>query len=311
MAILGIDTSNYTTSIAVVDRKGKILCDLREVLKVPIGQNGLRQSEAFFQHSQNLPKLINKLKQLDIIQQLEAIAVSKSPRNSEKSYMPVFMAGTNIAAILSDAMSLPIHFCSHQEGHIYAGMFPSNLQPPFIALHLSGGTTDLLNVQAEDDFRLKINQLGSSSDLHCGQFIDRIGVKLGLTFPCGQAMEKMAMQCKSPQKGLIPSVVKGGEASFSGPLTKATGLLSEGSVSANELSYNVFHTVAKTAEKMIRYGVGQTNLNKVLLVGGVASNKQIRAWLKHRLRLKLYFANAELSRDNGVGVALMGLKALE
>ncbi|WP_353892376.1 O-sialoglycoprotein endopeptidase [Proteinivorax hydrogeniformans] len=310
MTVLGIDTSNYTTSLAVVNKGGEVLCDHRKVLDVTHGKKGLRQSEAFYQHCNNLPGLFSDLKSSKFLESVSAIAVSKTPRNIEGSYMPVFTAGVNMASILADALSLPIYNCSHQEGHIYAGMVPNGLEAPFITLHLSGGTTDLLKVEAENDYRLKVEQLGTSSDLHCGQFVDRVGVKLGLKFPCGQEMEKMALQSNNPQKGLIPSSVSGGDVSFSGPLTKALNLLEQG-VPPEELSFNVFNTIAKTAEKMIRFGVSQTDTKEVLLVGGVASNKQIRNWLSNRLKLNIHFATPKLSRDNAVGVALMGLKALK
>ena len=146
---LGIDTSNYKTSIAVVDGFGKIIADERKFLTVKKGERGIRQSEALFQHINNLPVLLESLTNyLEIKNRIKAVAVSKKPRPLENSYMPVFNAGYSIGKSLSYILGIPLYEFSHQEGHIEAIKFnnfvPQSLK--FIAFDFSGGTTEAILV---------------------------------------------------------------------------------------------------------------------------------------------------------------------
>ena len=91
----GIDTSNYTTSVAVFD--GEHIIQNKKLLTVKKGERGLRQSDALFQHTVNLPVLISKLKSEIGDADIEAFGVSNRPRNIEGSYMPCFLAGESAA----------------------------------------------------------------------------------------------------------------------------------------------------------------------------------------------------------------------
>ena len=118
---LGIDTSNYKTSVAVTDRRGKILADERMFLSVKKGERGLRQSEALFQHVNRLPEMLARiLSDEEIRSGIGCVAVSSRPRPVEGSYMPVFLAGVSAAKCVSASLSVPLHMFSHQEGHIEA-----------------------------------------------------------------------------------------------------------------------------------------------------------------------------------------------
>lgn len=304
---LGIDTSNYTTSMAVVDENNQIKFDLRKILEVKIGERGLRQSEAFFQHCNNFPEMFSLLSAKVDVKDLASVAVSTQPRYIDKSYMPVFMVGYNYAQVLSRALKIPLIKCSHQEGHIYSGMVPLNITPPFLAVHLSGGTTDLLDVRKSEGYRLSIKTLASSSDLHCGQFVDRIGVHMGLGFPAGKELDLLSLRASKDL--VIPSSVKDGIPSFSGPLTAAMRLVDAGEAK-EDVSLALFKCVAKTVEKMLNYGVETTGFKKIMLVGGVASNTFIREALERKFKGQILFAPPRLSADNAVGVAFMGKKEL-
>ena len=148
---LGIDTSNYTTSIAVVDDSGRLLVDERKLLKVKEGTAGLRQSEAFFQHMKNLPLLFEKVFKIIDRNKVKAIAVSEKPRPVDGSYMPVFSAGLNTAKFLAGAWGIPLIPTTHQEGHIMAGLWSLGgvVWERFNVIHLSGGTTEALEVSVK------------------------------------------------------------------------------------------------------------------------------------------------------------------
>lgn len=310
VVILGIDTSNYTTSVALMSEQGQLLADRRIILTVEQGERGLRQSQALFQHQKNLPKLLTEILPL-CRGQIDKIAVSVRPRPKEDSYMPVFLAGESFGRVLSAAYGVPFVPVSHQEGHIAAGLWSAAKGPvekEFLAVHLSGGTTDLLRINCHAG-AMEIETLGSSLDLHAGQFVDRVGVALGLPFPAGPHLEKIA---SNGVEGAVTLSVRtrGYDISFSGPESEAMRLLAKG-VSHADLALAVFCAVAKALEKVCRRAIAETGLAHILFVGGVAANRQVRERLTNRLKpvgAHLYFAAPSFSADNAVGVCYLGLK---
>ncbi len=313
MFYLGIDTSLYTTSLAVVDEKFNILWEKRMPLTVEQGERGLRQSEALFYHIKNLPLLFQALSNhLEI--EYKAIAVSAKPRPIVDSYMPVFKAGEAVATSLSSLLRIPLYSVSHQEGHIMAGIAHNlNLlaEDEFLAIHFSGGTSELLHIsKGRSNNYFNINISLAVLDLYAGQFIDRIGVALGLPFPAGQELEKLAL-CATDYNIAIPAAVKKEGFSFSGAETMAIKLIEKGAPKA-EIAYAVFRNIANSIEKAILLTAEKYKCKNVLLVGGVMANSLIRIRLKERLEhpavgMKLHFATPQLSTDNAVGVALLAM----
>jgi len=310
MNYLGIDTSAYTTSLAVVDNAGTLLWEARRVLRVPAGGAGLAQSAAFFQHVQNLPLLVAEMPSC-LWMDLAAVGVSMTPRPVAGSYMPVFTAGYAVARVCASAKGIPLVQTSHQEGHLAAGLASAGgpSAKEFLAVHLSGGTTEMLHVRRQDSgFAIEI--LGGSTDLHAGQFVDRVGVRLGLAFPAGKALERLAECAQAGAAALLPSSVRGMRVSFSGVETAAARLLQQG-VSPADVARAVEGCIARTVAKLVRNGLEHTGLSEVLLVGGVAANRYLREELARRLgrRAALFWAVPEWSRDNAIGVALLARQA--
>ncbi len=318
--ILGIDTSCYTTSVALVDMTGNLVAEARQLLSVPPGERGLQQSAAVFQHIRNLPGLIEHIALRDRRDSVILVAASTRPRPVDGSYMPVFMVGEGFARSLAEIAGVPLVTTSHQEGHLMAGLRSAGgpEKARFLAVHLSGGTSELLLVQYNKDLPLEnsgdlplysIEKLGGTIDLHAGQFIDRIGVALGLPFPCGPALQSLAAGARGELR--IPSAVRGNEFSFSGPESQVRRLITQGAEPA-EIARAVEHCIAATMEKMLRRGIEQTSIRDILLVGGVAANQYLRCRLQERLGhravgARLYFAEPGLSTDNAVGTAYIGL----
>lgn len=308
---LGIDTSNYTTSIAVVNESGELLADERKLLEVKEGTVGLRQSEAVFQHIKNLPLLFERVLNKIDRSKVKAVAVSEKPRPVEGSYMPVFLVGLNTAEILAKAWGIPLVKTTHQEGHIMAGLWSiGDLGwQDFIAIHISGGTTEVLKVslQKTTPLNFKIEKIGGTEDLHAGQFIDRIGVKMGLPFPCGPAFEKLAQQSQAAVE--FPFSVKGLSLSFSGPESHGQRLIAKG-INKSDIARGVENCLIKTLEKLIFNVYYRYNSTKFLLIGGVASNSFIRTNLTMGLKtqnkqINLLFANPSYSSDNAVGTSII------
>ncbi|HWP95906.1 MAG TPA: peptidase M22 [Syntrophomonadaceae bacterium] len=314
---LGIDTSAYTTSLAIVDKAGQIFYDGRSVLEVPSGKRGLRQSEALFQHTKNLPVLMESLDQ-EYFPQLQAIGVSSTPRPAEDSYMPVFLAGEALARSLARTLDIPLYRLSHQEGHIMAGMtgHPQLMTSDILlAVHFSGGTSEVLHVQRGYQHFFDINCSQAGKDLHAGQLVDRVGVAMGLSFPAGPALEQLANRSGGENLPFLPASVSRRGFSFSGAETQALRMIEQG-CRPEDVAFAVLRVIANTLEKCLLQEKEIGKGNEVLLVGGVMANGMIRKRLQSRLEhpavgLKLHFAQPLLSTDNAVGTAMLAAQLEE
>ena len=303
---LGIDTSCYTTSVACVQEQGIVFSE-RTMLSVPFGARGLRQSEALFQHVRQLPTLLEHLFQKVERQSIAAVACSATPTVQPQSYMPVFLAGSGQARALAAALDVPCILTDHQSGHIRAAALGNEalLQTEqFFAVHISGGTTDVLLVRPHADRPYEITQAGASTDLHAGQFVDRVGVALGLSFPAGKQFEALANNATQRQIKL-PASVQGVNCSFSGAESQARRILCD--TPKEELAFAVYDCLARTLNKQFQAAAAQYGNLPFLLCGGVASSALLRTLLRDRVRCDLLFGASEWSSDNAVGTAYLGL----
>lgn len=336
--ILGIDTSNYKTSIAVTDQHQTIVCDIRRLLKVKQGERGLRQSDALFQHIKNLPEMMEEMRK-QFSGEIGAIAYSAKPRPVDGSYMPVFLAGESFARALSSAMNIPCAAFSHQEGHIEAikAFSPFQKEKELLACHFSGGTSELLKVTAKcsdaacddtgcgDTVGYKIDIIGGSKDIAFGQVLDRAGVAMGMEFPAGEEMDRIALGIDEHYGSITLTPIKVIDAwlNLSGIDTQIKNRIAElmpQSISngawdpkCGQLIKEVFDKLADAMGKMVLQGVAKTGNEKVILAGGVASSKYIRQLLTPKLReagISAVFDDKGLSQDNAVGIALLGGKQL-
>lgn len=312
--ILGIDTSCYTTSLAVIGKDGGLRADCRKLLEVEKGKRGMAQSEMFFSHINSFPNLLEQVYSAVKIQELKGLAVSTKPRPVAGSYMPVFRAGENMAQVIAASLGLPIFRTTHQEGHLAAAIWSLKqagreaITGDFIAVHLSGGTSEILYVKPlTNGFKIEIIL---TADLAAGQFIDRIGTALGLPFPSGSYLEELADNFKNQKTSInLPVTVQAEMFYFSGGLSASQRLLLSENYDASELSKAVFNCIAATLVKAVEKAAVKTGLKQVLFCGGVIKNKYIRSSLQDGLssRYELYFSDPGFSGDNSVGVALLGL----
>lgn len=315
--ILGIDTSNYTTSIALTDAFGRIQFDKRKPLVVKQGERGLRQSHALFQHMENLPLLLHEVLQEPFRSQIKAIAVSNRPRPVEGSYMPVFKAGIQFGTVLSDALSVPYYTFSHQEGHLAAAAYDTPLKEAtsYLAYHLSGGTCELLDVDEKN-----ISIIGGSSDISFGQLLDRLGVAMGFAFPAGKAMDEivLGLSGEKRKKQLKPIPLKGLYLNLSGIETQTLRMLQASNEEdkqemQNALLLEVFMKIADSLEKLTKEALKLSGQKQVLFTGGVSASAFLRERLSQAFdkeNFDLIFGEPQLSSDNAVGISLLGGKAL-
>lgn len=306
---VGFDTSCYTTSVAACDENGEIIASYRKLLSVPPAQNGLRQSEAVFAHLKQLPELAEKLKAEIGPADICAIAASAAPRDAADSYMPVFTVGRNFGRALASLLGVPFYPASHQLGHVLAGQIGNPpLKPPFVAVHLSGGTTECLLCEGD-----ALSLLGRSLDLHAGQLLDRHGVLMGLTFPAGAALERLALQARA--EALLPvSMGNGGlDCHLSGAETQCRRWLESGEYSRERIAAEAFDFLARTVARMIAAACGKTGTLRALIVGGVAASQILREQIPRRLQklgcdAETVFGRPEYAADNAAGVACYGMR---
>lgn len=303
---LGIDTSCYTTSCAIVDSDGEVVGEARRILSVKDGDRGLRQSEMVYQHNRNLPVLMQELPPVPIT----GIGVSGFPRRLEDSFMPAFTVGLGYAQGLVHFLGVPLHVFSHQENHILAAFRVNRWTSiePFLNLHLSGGTTELLYGTMEDgDFHLET--IGGSKDLQGGQMVDRIGVKLGLHFPAGAALDTLAQQAETYEP--LPTSVVDGWISFGGPCSEAMRRLEREPLPYAEsfqssMALATFNCISRSLEKLFDYHLDKHDVRHIIAVGGVMSNSIIRERLTTHMRRKgisFHIVPPQYSVDNSTGNA--------
>ncbi|MCC2865293.1 O-sialoglycoprotein endopeptidase [Ihubacter massiliensis] len=314
--VLGIDTSNYKTSAAITDAQGKILCDLRKLLHVKQGERGLRQSDALFQHVENLPKLLEEALADDRARRIAAVACSDRPRPQEGSYMPVFKAGIGFGQAVAAALQVPFFTFSHQEGHIEAIKSSSGLshQTRFLCYHLSGGTCELLEVNEGN-----IQIIGGSKDLSFGQVIDRVGVKLGLNFPAGEEMDQLAIGAEKPSAYLKKIPADDLFFNLSGIETQcgrqAELMMQQASTEEEkaELVRELFDKITRILIEITQKASNETSITNIMYTGGVSSSRCISGQLKRHFSntgISVEFGQQRLSQDNAVGIALLGGKKL-
>ncbi len=306
---LGLDTSAYTTALALVDRDEKLVVDQRLSLPVKEGNLGLRQSEAVFSHILNLPRLWQEEIKVFEGGVLTAVAASTRPRPADDSYMPVFKVSEAFGLFLSQTAGLRFLHSSHQEGHVMAGLWSAGLaQGRYLVMHLSGGTTELISSEEISPGLLKLDLLGGSADLNAGQFIDRLGLAMGLKFPAGQQMEILARESSNNQIKL-PIAVKGAAISFSGPASQAERLLNQ-NCPKEDLARAIENCIADSMSIAVSgLSLKKADYQGLLAVGGVVSNVYIRERLKNNLNdWNLSYARPEFARDNAVGLAVQAAR---
>lgn len=307
MLTLGIDTSNYATSLAVFDTEaGEVVCDAKKFLPVRPGQLGLRQSDAVFHHTAALPQMLEELSQKTNLTAVEAVGVSARPRPVEKSYMPCFLAGVNAATAFSLARGIPLVKLTHQEGHIAAALFAASgselFDRPVLVFHISGGTTDLLYCDgARPQFCL-----GTSGDLYAGQAVDRLGVRLGYAFPAGAEVSRLASGCQEPIRPKVS--VRGMTCSFSGLENQCEKLLNEGKSPEYVCKYCLL-CVAETLRRMANTVREQYPDLTVVFAGGVMSSEIVRDYILARMS-NVRFVPGKFASDNAIGISILAAKGV-
>ena len=306
MSVIGIDTSNYTTSIAFFDGTQGENCS--KLLPVKAGELGLRQSDAVFAHVKSLPELSGRLFSHIQAENITAVGVSTRPRAVEGSYMPCFLVGYSHAKLLADTLRVPLVEVSHQQGHVAASLWSAGhmelMDQPHIAWHLSGGTTELLLVEPEGK-NVRCTKIGGTSDISAGQLIDRTGQLLGLPFPAGKHLD--ALSQGAADKEVYRVKCKDMTFSLSGIQNKVQQYYEKSGDGAETAAY-ALRCVAFAVSAATRQALEAYPGLRVVFSGGVASNSMLRQTLSP---FDPVFAQPQFSTDNAMGVAVLAHRAVE
>lgn len=328
--ILGIDTSNYKTSVALTDLRGEVHFQRSDFLEVEQGERGLRQSVAFFRHVHVLPSFIEEAMHSCSEDEIAALAVSDAPRRAEGSYMPVFMAGLQTARSMAAVLRVPLYRYSHQEGHIAAVCYgenperyrrslsggtvsdfaesqdDSNSGRQQLFFHLSGGTTECLLVKEQDRYHYLTEIVGGTKDISLGQLLDRAGVKLGYPFPAGKYLDRIASEKPVTER---PGKIKTTEGYFNLSGTEFQVMKSideKGDAIIPGLFQRIGELLLSAASELAE----KYHVEDVTFAGGVASSATVRTMLAPKKlpkgMPKIHFGSPTLSGDNAVGIALLG-----
>ena len=299
MLCLGIESTAHTFGCSVVDSRGNMLSDARDVYKAPEG-SGIHPREASRHHMEVSPDIFkNALKSANVtMKDIDIVGYSAGP-----GLGPCLRVGAVVARTIAGFYKKPLVPVNHALGHIELGAILTGASDPLVLL-VSGGHTMML---AFSHSRWRV--FGETLDITVGQLLDQFGRALGFASPCGNRIEQLASQ--SGGKYLqLPYIIKGNDVSFSGLLTAAVKLASCNTELADtcySLQETAFAMLAEAVERALSF----TSKKEMMIVGGVAANKRLAQMLESvcsRQDAKLFVCPIKFAGDNGAQIAWTALQ---
>ncbi|MCY1156725.1 MAG: putative metalloendopeptidase glycoprotease family [Nitrososphaera sp.] len=299
MLCLGIESTAHTFGCSVIDSRGKILSDARDVYKAPEG-SGIHPREASRRHMEVSPDILrNALKSGNVtMKDIDIVGYSAGP-----GLGPCLRVGAVIARTVAGFYKKPLVPVNHALGHIELGAMLTGASDPLVLL-VSGGHTMTL---AFSHGRWRV--FGETLDITVGQLLDQFGRALGFASPCGNRIEELASQSAGKYMQL-PYIIKGNDVSFSGLLTAAAKLASCNTELADtcySLQETAFAMLAEAVERALSF----TSKKEMMIVGGVAANKRLAQMLDSvcsRQDAKLFVCPIKFAGDNGAQIAWTALR---
>ena len=273
--ILAIESSCDETSMAIV-KNGKDVISIVINTQISTHENygGVVPEIASRMHAENITIVLDEtLKKANMkIEDMDAIAVTYGP-----GLMGSLLVGVEAAKTLALLYNKPLIAVNHLAGHIYANNLENDMKFPLLALIISGGHTDI--VYMEDDYKFKV--LGGTLDDAIGEAYDKVARVLGLKYPGGPNVEKMALNGKPSYKLPIPMNDESLNMSFSGLKSSIINLVHNETQRNKEMNKKdlacSFQTVA--TDQLVRkleLAIKQTNIKNIIIAGGVSANQYIR-----------------------------------
>ncbi|WP_386692456.1 MULTISPECIES: tRNA (adenosine(37)-N6)-threonylcarbamoyltransferase complex transferase subunit TsaD [unclassified Lonepinella] len=321
MKILGIETSCDETGVAIYDeQQGLIANQLYSQIDLHADYGGVVPELASRDHiRKTLPLIQQALQQANLTaQDIDGIAYTAGP-----GLVGALLVGATIARSLAYAWNIPAIGVHHMEGHLLAPMLelPENRpQFPFVALLVSGGHTQLVQVEGVGRYQL----LGESIDDAAGEAFDKTAKLLGLDYPGGAALSRLARK-STAGRFLFPKPMTdrpGLDFSFSGLKTAAANTINQLIKQQGELSEqdkadiaHAFQTsVVDTLAIKCKRALKQTGYNRLVIAGGVSANQQLRQGLQQlmqQLKGQVFYPAPQFCTDNGAMIAYVGFLRLK
>jgi N6-L-threonylcarbamoyladenine synthase len=312
--ILGIESSCDETGIAIYDEADGIIAhQLYSQVKLHAEYGGVVPELASRDHVQKIIPLINaSLKEANCLpSELSAIAYTQGP-----GLIGALLVGASVAQSLSFAWNKPSIGIHHLEGHLLAPMLEDDVpEYPFLALLVSGGHTMIVDVQALGEYQI----IGESIDDAAGEAFDKTAKIMGLEYPGGPLLAKLAEQ-GDDSEGRFPRPMTdrpGLDFSFSGLKTFARNRFIKAENEAGEISEQAKANIAKAFQDAVvdtlvikcKRALKQTGRNKLVVAGGVSANLELRGRLAELMRKskgQVYYPRQEYCTDNGAMIAYAG-----
>ena len=319
MRILGIETSCDETGVAIYDEeKGLIANQLHTQIALHADYGGVVPELASRDHIRKLSPLLQAaLQEANLTaKDIDGVAYTCGP-----GLVGALLVGSTVARSLAYAWNVPAIGIHHMEGHLLAPMLEENPPHfPFVALLVSGGHTQLVRVDGVGRYEL----LGESIDDAAGEAFDKTAKLLGLDYPGGAALARLASN-GTPNRFAFPRPMTdrpGLDFSFSGLKTFAANTLhqvmqEDGELteqSKSDIAYAFQEAVVDTLAIKCKRALKQTGLKRLVIAGGVSANKQLRqtlAELMQQLDGEVFYPQPQFCTDNGAMIAYAGFLRLK
>lgn len=302
MYILGIETSCDETAVAIVkDGRSVIVSNIISQIEIHKEFGGVKPSIAKFAHEEVIDGLIDKtIKDANLtFNNIDAIAVTLGP-----GLVISLLVGFKKAKELAKTYNKKLIGVNHLFGHICSNYLESNLEPPFICLLASGGHTQIINVTSFTEYEI----IGTTLDDACGEAFDKIGRLLGLPYPGGPNLEKLAVS-GNPSAFLLPEAkVNPYDFSFSGLKTAVLRLTQKLPENYNraDLAASFQENVTNTLVKKILNAAKEKNAQKIVIAGGVSANKTLRKKMLKKSNIPVHMPELKYCTDNAAMIASAG-----
>ena len=302
--ILGIESSCDETSVAIVKNGREVLSNvINTQISIHELYGGVVPEIASRNHVENIsPVMKEALKEANIeIDDVDGIACTYGP-----GLVGALLVGVSYAKALSYAANKPLIGVNHIQGHIAANYITyKDLKPPFLTLLISGGNTQLVLVKDYTEFEI----LGKTRDDAVGEAFDKIARVIGLGYPGGPKMDKLAQE-GTPNIALPKVHIDGLDFSFSGLKTAIINLHHKTpDINKADLAASFEKDVAEILLENTKKAVKETNINKIALAGGVSANSYIRKAFKEleeKENIEIYYPELKLCTDNAAMIASAG-----
>ena len=302
MLIFGIETSCDDTSCAVVKDGRKVIVN-NTISQIELHKEfgGVKPSVAKYAHEEVIDELIEKtLKDEKLtFNEIDAIAVTLGP-----GLVISLLVGFKKAKELAKNYNKKLIGVNHLFGHICSNYLESDLEPPFVCLLASGGHTQIINVSTFTDYEI----LGNTLDDASGEAFDKIGRLLGLPYPGGPHLEELAISGNPRAFSLPEGKVNPYDFSFSGLKTAVLRLVQKLPENYNrcDLAASFQENVTNTLVKKLICAAKDKNAKKIVIAGGVSSNKTLRKKLTESTDLPVFMPDLKYCTDNAAMIASAG-----